>query len=151
MTSGAGRSASAREFEMKPGGRVAPGASVAVTLVCVSRRCSRFVRRQPRALPGAFACRFPNSIPQPWVLMVSLRERGRPWRPDRSSPGSELATRGGAERLLVVDIEVLILDAEDHVDQRALVHHEVEAAAGIPAAVARGAVLAGRPPDRRRR
>jgi len=37
-------------------------------------------------------------------------------------------TRGG-------DVEVLVFDAENHVDQRALVGHVVEAAARIPAAV----------------
>ena len=34
------------------------------------------------------------------------------------------------------DVEVLILDAEDHVDQRALVGHVIEPAARIPAAIA---------------
>jgi hypothetical protein len=53
----------------------------------------------------------------------------------------DVATRDGAERLLVADIEVLVFDTEEDVDQGALVHHEVEAAAGIPAVVARGAVL----------
>src|SRR5262249_27307419 len=40
-----------------------------------------------------------------------------------------------AERTRCADVEVLILDAEDHVGQRALVGHVVEAAARIPAAV----------------
>ena len=35
---------------------------------------------------------------------------------------------------------MLIFEAEQHVDQRALVDHVVEAAAGIPAGVARRAV-----------
>src|SRR5215471_18226841 len=42
-----------------------------------------------------------------------------------------------AERTRCADVEVLILDAKDHVDQRAaLVGHVVEAAARIPAAIA---------------
>src|SRR5262249_14575632 len=41
-----------------------------------------------------------------------------------------------AERTRCTDVEVLILDAKDHVDQRALVGHVVEAAARIPAAIA---------------
>ena len=45
-----------------------------------------------------------------------------------------------AERVFRAHVVVLIFDAEDHVDQRALVHHVVEAAAGIPAVVARRAV-----------
>ena len=40
-----------------------------------------------------------------------------------------------AERTRCADVEVLIFDAENHVDQRALVGHVVEAAARIPAAV----------------
>src|SRR5215467_4380792 len=40
-----------------------------------------------------------------------------------------------AERTRCADVEVLIFDAEDHVEQRALVGHVVEAAARIPAAV----------------
>ena len=40
---------------------------------------------------------------------------------------------------------MLIFEAENHVDQRALVDHVVEAAAGIPAVVARRAVTM--PPD----
>src|SRR3984893_3728024 len=40
-----------------------------------------------------------------------------------------------AERTRCADVEVLVLDAENHVDQRALVGHVVEAAARIPAAV----------------
>src|SRR5262249_59447484 len=40
-----------------------------------------------------------------------------------------------AERTRCADVEVLILDAKDHVEERALVGHVVEAAARIPAAV----------------
>src|SRR5215467_5178146 len=40
-----------------------------------------------------------------------------------------------AERTRCADVEVLIFDAENHVDQRALVGHVVQAAARIPAAV----------------
>ena len=49
-----------------------------------------------------------------------------------------------AERIFEPDIEVLIFEAEDHVDQRAFVDHVVEAAAGIPAVVARLAVKLAR-------
>src|SRR5262245_9859519 len=49
-----------------------------------------------------------------------------------------------AERRLLTDLEVLIFDAEQHVDERTLVDHVVEAAAHVPAVViARGAVAAG--------
>src|SRR3977135_2082968 len=48
-----------------------------------------------------------------------------------------------AERILRAHVEMLIFEAEEHVDQRALVDHVVEAAAGIPAAVARLAVKSG--------
>src|SRR6266571_4877138 len=41
-----------------------------------------------------------------------------------------------AERTRCADVEVLILNAEDHVDQRALVGHVIETAARIPAAIA---------------
>src|SRR5262245_65659699 len=40
-----------------------------------------------------------------------------------------------AERTRCADVEVLILDAKDRVEQRALVGHVVEAAPRIPAAV----------------
>ena len=48
-----------------------------------------------------------------------------------------------AERRRAAHVEVLIFDAKDHVDQRAPVHHVVEAAARIPPAVARRAVAGG--------
>ena len=54
------------------------------------------------------------------------------------APG--IATRVEAERIFRADVVMLIFEAEQHVDQRALVDHVVEAAAGIPAGVARRAV-----------
>ena len=58
-------------------------------------------------------------------------------------PVRNIATRGAAERVVAAHVEVLVLDAEEHVDQRTLVHHEVEATAGIPAGSTLGAVLSG--------
>ena len=49
-----------------------------------------------------------------------------------------------AERIFRADVVMLIFEAEEHVDQRALVDHVVEAAAGIPAVVARLAVESGK-------
>ena len=57
-----------------------------------------------------------------------------------SSHAPGVATRVEAERIFRADVIVLIFEAEHHVDQRALVDHVVEAAAGIPAGVARRAV-----------
>src|SRR3954452_4208988 len=51
-----------------------------------------------------------------------------------------VARRGNAECGFGAHVVVLIFDAEDHVDQRALVHHVIDAAASIPAAVARRSV-----------
>jgi hypothetical protein len=59
------------------------------------------------------------------------------------APVRDTAIRGLEERRFAADVEVLVLDAEEDIDQGALVHHEVEAAAGIPAVVARGAALGG--------
>ena len=47
--------------------------------------------------------------------------------------------------VLRAHIIVLIFEAEDHIDQRALVNHVVEAAADIPAVIARCARLAKEP------
>ena len=53
-----------------------------------------------------------------------------------SSHPVRIATGVEAERIFRTHIVMLIFEAEQHVDQRALVDHVVEAAAGIPAVVA---------------
>src|SRR4029077_12525625 len=57
--------------------------------------------------------------------------------------GSRIAAGIEAERVLGAHVEMLIFEAEEYIDQRAFVDHVVEAAAGIPAVVARRAVKPG--------
>src|SRR5262245_15870757 len=71
---------------------------------------------------------------------VSVGLDGEPGAHDVALGGQVVVPRGRkitagieAERVLAADVVVLILEAEDHVDQRTLVDHVVEAAAGIPA------------------
>jgi hypothetical protein len=60
-------------------------------------------------------------------------------------PGaSHVAAQIAADGVLVADVVVLIFDAEDDVDQRALVHHVVEASADIPAPLIARLAVAGR-------
>src|SRR5262249_15640662 len=54
----------------------------------------------------------------------------------KAADGRWIAARTHAECTRSVEVEVLIFNAKDHVDQRALVDHVVEAAARIPAVVA---------------
>src|SRR5262249_36863263 len=73
---------------------------------------------------------------------IAMRLDGQP-RAHDVARGAEVEVAHGrydaawidAKRTRCADVEVLILDAENHVDQRALVGHVVEAAARIPAAV----------------
>src|SRR5262245_25244349 len=78
---------------------------------------------------------------------VALGLDGEPSAHDVALGGQVKVPRGRLgskqKRVLTAHVVVLILEAEDHVDQRALVDHVVEAAAGIPAVVARSAVKVG--------
>src|SRR5215831_13054993 len=73
---------------------------------------------------------------------IAMRLDGQP-RAHDVARGAEVEVAHGrhnttwidAERTRGADVEVLIFDAENHVDQRAPVGHVVEAAARIPAAV----------------
>ena len=108
--------------------------------------------KAPGDLPGAFALLFDAMDYLPAApVAVALGLDGQPSADDVAlgaqvvvgTRSATLQARRTQNAFSLLDVVVLIFDAEDHVDQRALVDHVVEAAAGIPAVVARSAVSEG--------